>query len=70
MLIIITSFIFLTTHVLFIFKVCDSVCFMITIPLTILGLCFGFYASVVIPSVPLVVKANLVGTAFGLTGVF
>lgn len=34
------------------------------------GICFAFYASVVIPSVPLVVKPHLIGTAFGLTGVF
>jgi CRISPR/Cas system-associated exonuclease Cas4 (RecB family) len=49
---------------------CTSICAEITLPLTILGFCFGFYASVVIPSVPMVVKHNLVGTAFGLTGVF
>ncbi|CAD8147015.1 unnamed protein product [Paramecium octaurelia] len=70
LLIIVTSFIFLITHILFIFRMCTSACFLITLPLTILGLCFGFYASVVIPSVPFVVKSNLVGTAFGLTGVF
>lgn len=35
-----------------------------------IGICFAFYASVVIPSIPLVVKPNLIGTAFGLTGVF
>lgn len=77
LLIIITSGFFLLTHILFLFKMCDQVCAKITLPLVILGnfpldegLCFGFYASVVIPSVPIVVKPHLVGTAFGLTGVF
>jgi hypothetical protein len=35
-----------------------------------LGMCFAFYSSVVIPSIPVVVKPNLIGTAFGLMGVF
>ena len=57
LLIIITSVVFLITHLMFLFVSCDGVCGLLILPLTCLGLCFGFYASIVIPSVPFVVKS-------------
>ena len=40
------------------------------IPLLFLGICYSFYASVVMASIPLVVEEKIIGTALGTISVF
>jgi hypothetical protein len=35
-----------------------------------LGICYSLYSVVIIPSIPIVVPPKVIGTAFGLAGVF
>ena len=56
LLIIVTSCIFLITHVFLLTIDCDKACGAVSVPLISLGICYALYSAVLIPSIPLVVK--------------
>ncbi|CAD8202057.1 unnamed protein product [Paramecium octaurelia] len=69
LLIVLTTVIFIVTHLCLLLIHCDSACGVSALPLLSLGLCYSFYSAILIPSIPLVVKPQMIGTAFGLLGV-
>ncbi|CAD8096870.1 unnamed protein product [Paramecium sonneborni] len=69
LLIVLTTIIFIITHLCLLLIYCNSACGVSALPLLSLGLCFSFYSAILIPSIPLVVKSQMIGTAFGLLGV-
>jgi len=67
--IILTTFLFLVTHILFtVLPNSYNQAFFSIIPLIFLAICFSLYSSVIMPSLPLVVDAKILGTALGLVG--
>ncbi|CAD8147772.1 unnamed protein product [Paramecium pentaurelia] len=69
LLIVLTTVIFIITHLCLLLIYCDSACGVSALPLLSLGICYSFYSAILIPSIPLVVKSQMIGTAFGLLGV-
>ncbi|CAD8200988.1 unnamed protein product [Paramecium octaurelia] len=69
LLIVLTTVIFIVTHLCLLLIYCDIACGVSALPLLSLGICYSFYSAILIPSIPLVVKASMIGTAFGLLGV-
>ena len=68
--IIVATLLFFVTHVLFtVLPNSDNEDYFSIIPLIFLGICFSLYSSVIMPSLPLVVDAKIIGTALGLVGI-
>lgn len=69
--IIFTAFFFFITHVIFAtLPNSNEINYISIIPLISLGICYSLYAAVIMPSLPLVVDNKIIGTAFGLVGIF
>jgi len=68
--ILLSTVVYFGTHCALLYAVCEDACYTALIPLILLGFSFSLFTSVIMSSVPLTVEMNVIGTAFGLMGVF
>ena len=68
--IMLSCFVFLLTHLSAMLITCDDACYLAILPVALLGFCVSLYSTILIPTITLVVPPKLIGTAFGLIGIW